>query len=152
MAGFVFKLDPLLRQRQREEDERKREVASLDRQRIEIEQRIRQIQERITENKSELTGRLIERVDANAIRSQAAMTFKLDAEARTLVIQLARLHKELKQARTVLVEASAKRKAIERLRERRYSAWLYEQERRETAEMDDLVTMRFGRGHGVDVA
>ena len=52
--------------------------------------------------------------------------------------QLAGVHKRLEAARARLLEAVRERRAIERLRERRYEAWLDNLTRRETAELNEI--------------
>lgn len=145
MKKFEFKLEPLLQQRGREEDEKRRAMAVLERKRLDIENQIRSIQHKITNNKNELYNRLSGVVDSSAIRAQAAMTNKLDAEARRLVLQLVDLHKSIDKAHTALMEAVTKRKSLQRLREMRLEAWQHELNQTEARELDDMVTMRYSR-------
>jgi flagellar protein FliJ len=44
-----------------------------------------------------------------------------------------------------LLEATKRRKAVELLRERRFEQWRLDLERRETAAVDELAVMRYGR-------
>ncbi|MCC6908935.1 MAG: flagellar FliJ family protein [Phycisphaerales bacterium] len=142
MARFRFNLDPLLKHRQRLEREKQRALAVLERRRLEIEDHIRAMQQRIADNKSELSRSLIGSVDTSAIRSQAAMSMQLDAQTRRLVVVLAEVYRRIDRARVELLEARTRAKAIERLRDRRYQEWKQAISKREAAIVDDLTTVR----------
>lgn len=138
MTQFRFRLDPLLKHRRRLEGEKQRALAVLERQRLAIEERIRAMQQRISDNKSELSRNLLGPVDTAAIRSQAAMCMQLDAQTVRLVVTLAEVYRRIERARAELLEARTRVKAIERLRERRYEQWRHTQTKRETAELDEV--------------
>ncbi len=141
MARFRFKLDPLLKHRRRLEGERQRALAALERQRLAIEDRIRAMQQRISDNKAELSRCLVGKVDTAAIRSQAAMCMQLDAQTVRLVVTLAEVYRRIERARADLLEARTHVKAIERLRERRHEQWRHAETKRETAALDELGAM-----------
>ncbi|MFG0330957.1 MAG: flagellar export protein FliJ [Phycisphaerales bacterium] len=145
MARFTFKLDPLLRLRRREEEERQRDLAVLLRRQHDIENQIRDIQRRIEEGKRELGSRLAGRVDAPAIRAHAQMTIDLDRRARQFAVGLAEVYRQIDRARGELIEARRRRRALELLRERRRDEWLRSYRRREANEIDDLVMSRYAR-------
>ncbi len=142
MPRFRFNLDPLLKHRHRLEGDKQRALAVLDRRRLEIENHIREMQQRIVENKAELGRSLIGAVDTSAIRAQAAMSMQLDAQTRRLVLVLAEVYRRIERARAELLEARTRAKAIDRLRDRRYEDWRRALSKRETAANDDLTTVR----------
>lgn len=139
MPKFRFKLDPVLRARRIEEREKQRAVAEIERERREYEDRLRQMQQHITAGKGELRGRLTGRIDPAALRQQAHNSLSLSRKAQRTVLELAGVHKRLDAARRELVEAMRRRRAVELLRDKRYEQWLAEQEKADTAMIDELA-------------
>ena len=138
MAKFRFALQAVLNQRVRAEQERLVAVAELERQRIEIEGQLRELQGRIEYERSEMREGLGSIVNVGAIRMQAAASLHAVADAQKLVFRLAGVHQRTKGARVKLAEATAARKAMELLKERRYQEWLAEENRREDRLLDDV--------------
>jgi flagellar export protein FliJ len=64
------------------------------------------------------------------------------ASAQRAVVRLAGVQKRLEMARLDLIAATAERRGVEVLRERRFEAWKREQDRREAAAMDEMAVMR----------
>ncbi|MFG0274570.1 MAG: flagellar export protein FliJ [Phycisphaerales bacterium] len=146
MARFVFRMQRLLEQRQREEDERTRAVAELDRQRVDLEAKIRAAQGAIDGAKRDLRDALAGQtrggagavLDVRSARLQAGATIQQVMRTQQLAIALAGVHQRLNTARAALLEAATKRKAVELLRAKQYDRWLLEQNRRESAAMDEM--------------
>ena len=59
MAGFVFRLQPVLESRRRAEQDARRAVARLQRQRLDIEDGLRRHQRQITSGKDRMRGSMI---------------------------------------------------------------------------------------------
>ncbi|MEM9373023.1 MAG: flagellar FliJ family protein [Planctomycetota bacterium] len=143
MARFVFRLRPVLELREREEKDRMRIVADLESRRARIESQIRGCQDRIVEGRREVAGALSGgSVDLGAARLGSAATLRHDQEARRSVLELAGVMQQLERARAELVRAATARRAIELLRDRAHERFLDEENRRESAAMDDLMVMR----------
>lgn len=163
MARFVFKLQRLLDHRRRLERERQKAVAELERQRLQLEGRIRDHQRSIVDTRSqlrqallgeqlglpalagartELDGARAERVSFADVRAQASASLGLVMKTQQMAIALAGLHKRLDAARLELLKAATDRKAVELLREKRHRRWVEDQARRETAQLDDLTSAR----------
>lgn len=148
MPRFRFHLQPVLDQRQRAEDRCRLAVATLERQRLDIERAIRACQDGIAHERGELRRYLAGGegpVPLRDARLQAAAGASLDARARQEVLRLAGLCKRLEAARSELLAATAARKAVELLRERRLDAWRCEQSRLEAAAVDELAVMGASR-------
>ena len=145
MARFRFRLQTLLRQREIAEQTHRRAVADLERQRLELEGRIRRHQEAISSGKQDLRDQLVGRLDGSQLRGQAAMAMRAMRDAQQLVLELAGLHRRIETAREGLREASARRRALELLRDRQYARWQEQITRREDAMIDDLVAARASR-------
>lgn len=140
MARFRFKLDPLLRLRQRTEDERKRVVAGLQRERMGIEQQLRDMQAFITGGKHDQRDCLEGNVEIDALRAHAAMTMRHVRDAQRLAINLAGVHQRLEAARGELAEAARERRALEILKERRFDEWRRRLEKAEDASIDEVAS------------
>jgi flagellar FliJ protein len=145
MARFIFKLQAVLRQRRIIEDQRKKALADLLRQRVGLENELRDMQTAIRDDKSRMTGALIGRVDVRRIRQHASHVAQTTARAHTIVLRLSGLHHQIDHARAALLRAARDRKAIELLRDRQHRRWLAEQNRREAAALDELATQTHGR-------
>tara|TARA_R110002072_G_scaffold2188_10_gene18126 strand:- start:1219 stop:1680 length:462 start_codon:yes stop_codon:yes gene_type:complete len=150
MAGFKFKLQPVLEMREREEREKKLALAELERERMWIENRIRGYQRNIETEQSSLAQMLGTQggVDLRGARLQANAAVSNRFSAQRAVLELTGVHHQIERARTELAEASARRKAVELLRDRQQEAFELEQRRRESIEMDDMSVMRYSRGQG----
>ena len=144
MPTFTFQLDPLLRLREREEQKLQAEVARIERQRLALEADLRQQQERVTGAREVLRSSLTGTLDAQHVRMYASTAMQQMRRAQRILPELALVHRRLEEARVLLVEAARKRRALERLREKRKQAWVADLERAEAAALDDLVTGRQG--------
>ncbi len=146
MARFVFDLEPVLEQRRREERERMRKVAELERERLSLEDEIRTCRAAMDQERDDLRDLLAvgRRVDLRGARMQASVSIREMARAQRAVLRLAGVHKQLLGARAELLEASKRRKSVESLRDRRREEWERELSRREDRELDDLGVMRAG--------
>ncbi len=140
MGGFRFELEPVLRQREQVERERQVAFAAIDRERLALESELRAARAMIEDERRELRRRLGGGGGRfGAVREQAMAVGALDRRAAGIGVRLGEVLQRLKEARGELVEASADRRAIELLRERRYELWRREQLRREQRELDDIV-------------
>ncbi len=139
MARFLFKLEAVLKQRRNEERDEQLAVAEIERQRIGLENRIRGMQSRIAAERLELRRVLVSPGNGfDDIRRQAGAATVLNAQTQRLVLELAGVHTRLDKARSKLQLATRRRKAMGRLRERRYEAWDMDERRKEAGAADDL--------------
>jgi flagellar FliJ protein len=149
MPRFTFNLQPVLEQRLRVEREKQRRVAELERERLTVEREIAGHQRAITAERDDLRARLFDersgtRVNLPQIRQQAHASLGMIARAQRAVIRLAGIQQRLDAARLELIQATAARRGVEVLRERRYEAWKHEQDRREAGALDEMAVMRAG--------
>ena len=150
MPRFVFKLQPVLEQRLREERERMLEVAELERTRLALESRIRECQHLMSDERRALASALGvgQRVDLQSVRLQAGASLRHNFDAQRAVLELAGVFRKLESARASLAHASARRKAVELLRDQQKTTFEREQDQRETRELDEISVMRHGRHEG----
>ncbi len=151
MARFRFGLRAVLELREREERERQRVVASLERERMELEASLRACQSSIRACKEDLRdamGRGSGPVDAPSLRLDAGSALGTQIRAHQAALRLAGVHRRLETARAGLMEATRARRAIEVLKERRLAAWEAEERRKEGAMLDEVGTMGASRRAG----
>lgn len=151
MRRFRFKLEPVLEQRRRVEEEEQRAVAEVERERLALEERIRAYARAITQEREDLRRQLMLGGDLRAARLQANASLDLTNKANRAVLELAGVHKRLDAARLRLLEAMTRRKAMEVLRDRAEQDWRQELKRREAAELDEMMVMRHGRTEPADL-
>lgn len=143
MARFEFSLEALVTQRERVEKEKQRRVAAVQQEIQAVMRGIQDIHARISqENRTlgarELTGRLDMQYIAHEKRFVANLQIKAAGEMK----RLTGLEQALSLARAELMAAARARKVLEKLREKHFSRWRAEQERKETAEMDEIAMRR----------
>ncbi len=143
--AFSFRLQPLLDFRASQEEQARlrlaREIGQLERQRQAL-QELLQRRQRVSADLEAAKG---------GTMSGARITLFFDAIAgidaacefqrRTIAAQ----ERLVEDARRNLAAARQARRIVERLRERALAAWQAEERLREQKEMDELVTLRFGR-------
>lgn len=153
MARFVFKLQPVLDQRERAERDQMLVVAELERERLALESRIRTCQQMMSDERRALAEALGvgQRVDVRGVKLQAGASLKHSFDAQRSVLELASVHRKLQAERAELARLSAQKKAVELLRDQQRAAFEREQARRETLELDEMSVMRHARrkGHAV---
>jgi len=153
MSRFVFRLQTVLEQREREERDRRVALSRFERARVEIEQRIRAYQQSIAQAKRDVSGHAMEpvgdagamRVNMRSMRLQANAALHLQIKAQMLVVRLAELNKDLERARLELSASRTRRRAVELLKEKAYEQWKRDQAKRESNEIDEINTMRAAR-------
>lgn len=156
MGRFIFTLAAVLELRRAEEQGCQLALAEIERQRLDLEAQVRAAQAQLRSQKDDLKALLSGRapweptigagaVDLRTVRLQAAASLRSQGGAQRLAIQLAGVYQRADRARGELARAMRRRRAVELLRERQHEAWRREQDRRETAELDEIATMRAGR-------
>jgi len=151
MPRFVFELEAVLKQRLAEERERQLAVATLERERQQLEELLRSYQRDLTGERDELRDQLAATqagaatLDLRGVRFQAGASLRLITLAQRAVLQLAGVHKKIDAARLLLLQAAMRRKGVEMLREKRYEEWKLEQKRKEEASLDELNVVRASR-------
>ncbi len=151
MPRFVFRLQPVLDQRQREERDKQLAVAGLERDRLALESRIRACQRMMSDERATLAMALSSgrRVDLRAVRMQAGASLKHNFDAQRTVLELASVFKRLGAARAELAHASARRKAVELLRDQQRREFERELDRREANDLDEMSVMRHSSMKGI---
>jgi flagellar FliJ protein len=103
------------------------------------------MQDTIRDSKQSMADGLVGRVDLTRVGQFARYSGHAATRARQIVVKLAGLEKQIEDARQALLDATKQRKSLELLRDKHEAQWRYEQDRRETNELDELATTRFAR-------
>ncbi|MHC4218874.1 MAG: flagellar export protein FliJ [Planctomycetota bacterium] len=140
MPKFTFRLEPLLKARRRAEQDAQRAVAQLQRQRMVLEDTLRNFQRKISHGKESLRGALAGSIDMRSLRLEAGASLHLVRKAQQVVLQMAGLNQQQETARVGLIEARKHRRALELLREQRYEQWKRALNKAEDARLDELAT------------
>ncbi|HFB83206.1 MAG TPA: flagellar export protein FliJ [Thermodesulfatator sp.] len=142
---FRFRFETLLRLRRQEEEMIRHELAQAM---AEWEQ----LTEKITRARLELKEEM-ERLKGNLLWAQEVQDLGLGLDSRLANIEnleetRRQLARKIEETRERLIEASKRRKILERLRERDLLAFRKEQEALWQKEIDELVVLRHGREEG----
>ncbi len=142
MQRFHFRYATLLKQAERHEQQRQRELAERLRTRIILETQLRDMQTTIQTAKHELGEGLVGKVDLAAIGAVARYAGDSTLRGRAIVQRLARLDGQIDRARSDLADATRKRRSLELLHDRDHEAWKKERRRKETLELDEVASRR----------
>jgi flagellar export protein FliJ len=143
-------LQVVLEQRRRLERDALGVLAMAQNERASVEAELAELRGVVEAERDVARGLMLGRVSARSLREHVAGELGADRRARALAVKLAGVQKRVDRARELLRRASVQREAIEKLRERRYRAWVDELEKAERLELDDLFVMRRGHGEAVE--
>lgn len=139
MARFRFSLEGVLRQRALVEREKQRVVA--DRQAIvaKLTTELRALDQQMQSATAEVRDhRLVGRLDLSYLAAHRRYALAMQRRAVELARRIASAQVAVEQAQAELVEAARRRKAIEKLREKRLAQWQAEHQRKESSELDEI--------------
>lgn len=144
MAGFVYRMENILKIKRQMENQAKMEFAKKQELLMQEQTRLLELQEKKQTCLEQ--GRALRR------QTLHAMDLKQNADACTAVDELIlaqlkkleRAGKELDEARRKLELLRQERKAQERLREKAFDEFLKEEKEKEAKEIDELVSFTYG--------
>ncbi len=145
MAKFVFRLEPLLTARRHAEQDARRVVAVIERERLGLEDELRRHQQQIMSDKQQMRGSMTGSLDMRSLRQSAGVTLHGIRKAQQAVLKLAGVSQRMESARAKLLKTRTRRRAIELLREKRFDQWKMVQSKAETAALDELAVGRAAR-------
>ncbi|MEX0745792.1 MAG: flagellar export protein FliJ [Phycisphaeraceae bacterium] len=145
MPAFRFKFESVLEHRRRVEDECQRELAQHLRGRMILQNQLGQMQGTIQQAKHELGDALVGRVDLDRVSGFARYSGHSTDRAMQIVRRMARMEKQITEARQRLLEATRERKAIELLRDQHARQWERDRQRRDAIALDELATQQYLR-------
>lgn len=145
---FTFSLEPVLDVRREREREAMLRVAELDRERLALEQRVRDLRaeaDRARGDLRECFAGASRDLALRGVRLQANTIFSLHGQTHAGALALAGVLKRLESARAELMRATTERKAVERLRERRLEQWRAEGKRTEMRRDEEVASIMTDR-------
>jgi flagellar FliJ protein len=152
MARFVFRLEVVLRQRKRAEQEAQRELAVRQARLVAAEDELKRLEERVRAasddvRQNHLTGSL----DLNFLSAHRRFLNAMQRQGMEIVQRIAAGRNLVEEARMLLAEAARNRKVIEKLRERQLARWREEQQRMESIAFDE-IGMQIGYANSVEAS
>jgi flagellar FliJ protein len=145
MARFRFNLEGLLKLRRLEEDRAKSAFLLRFRCYRLVEAEIAEIGRRREEAKARCRESSLGSLDMDALLRSRRFINVLFQRIEEKRAELSRLRPALEEARGAYRKAAARRKAIEKIRERRRLEFLREEDRREGRELDEVGGVGFIR-------
>jgi len=142
MRRFVFKLDRVLNYRVAVEEEKKRVLADAQRAVATQREHIRIIEAEIDRQMSQLRSRSVASVDVRDLAARRSYINYLRAALSSAYEALEFLKGQLAERRDELIAASKERKVLERVREKRFGEYMYEEDREEQKFIDEIGTFR----------
>ena len=146
MQRFVFKLESVRRLRLQQEEAVQAELARVMRERNVVAEQLAQ-------------SRAAEQELYDYLRAPGRTAAEMAHVARfgtwhrqqifNLGVRMRQFDKGVELVRARLVDARARREALDRLREKELQSWRVAAQREEQAELDEIATIRAARGLGV---
>jgi len=145
MARFVFRLAPLLKMRERIEEQAKAALGKA----IGIEEKERAVLRRLEEELQDSVADQRRARDGDIWVQGQILSMDWNARRKTeIAAQQARIldaAAHVKEAQSLLVEARRGVQVLEKLRDRRKEQWRLEENRKELATLSDLAAQRWMR-------
>ncbi len=136
---FKFRLDPLLRIRQHEEEQRKQALGRALAKLNEQTERARRYDQMIRDEHHRLRdGHLVGPLDLRHLAHHRRYVNSVMRGMVQTLCERAETQQQSQQARSELVEAVKRRKALDNLRQRRRGQWQREVDKAERAELDEM--------------
>ena len=140
MPGFRFKLDTVLRHRERIEQDRQRDLALAQAELVKVQEQLRRLNESVENSTADLrANHLIGPINLAYLTAHRRFVLSMRREGTALVAVLREHDAKVAAARDVLAEATRERKVLEKLRENQLVKWKEGQARREAADLDEVA-------------
>ncbi len=140
MKRFEFSLQTVFELRQREEDDAKRELAAKEGELRDRQKEMEEVREILKQFQlDEKTSRAGART-VNELRLSVSWRHKLKTDLVKKAQEVDEVISDINLARSKLIEATKKRKGMELLREKKFTAWQKERNRKDQAFLDELAT------------
>lgn len=144
MPRFIFKLEGVLRQRKQIEQQRQRDVAMTQQQVSQLQAVLRELNQSLQAATEDMrNNRLIGKLDLAFLAAHRRYSLAMQRKGQGIVQRLAQLAKQVETQQKALIEATKRRKAIDKLKERRMTQWRDDLERREMTELDEITNQLF---------
>ena len=141
MAKFAFKLDGVLRHRQRLEREAQRALAEKLAAAAGLQDQLKRLNDDLVQSTNVLRSQhLVGSIDLSYLTAHRRYTADVTRRGTLLMQKLALAQRAVDEARRALGEAARQRKVLETLRETHLARWRAEQARRDLSQTDEVAT------------
>jgi flagellar FliJ protein len=138
MAKFIFKLESLLKQRKREEQECQRLLAEQAAVVNAAEEAVRRINQTVQDGHDNVRRHLMGKLDMGFLTAHRRFMGAMQRQVAELMQKVVVAKNRMEEARTRLAEAARRHKAIQKLREKQFDRWRTDQARWEAAQSDEI--------------
>jgi len=145
MKKFAFRLQPVLKLRRQQEDQKKRVVGAILAEMNEYQRQAVEMARAVEDQRGSLKQNIQGRVNVRWIAHYQGYVTSMQQAINTRVNSVAQLQQKLAVAREELAEAAKRTKIVEKLRERRKARYDTRLKRLEVREMDEAGANTFLR-------
>lgn len=139
MATFRFPLEGVLRHRKLIEEQKQREMASLQQEMRLAQDALRELNESAQQTIGDLRqNHLVGRLDLAFLAAHRRYMLAVHRRGTNMAQKMALLQRQIDDARGALLTASVQRKVIEKLRDNQKERWAAEIARKEFVELDEI--------------
>lgn len=150
MARFRYRMQNILSVKEKLETQAKNEFALAAAKVNEEEAKLKTLTDRCDVMLDKLKGLYEDSLDVPSIKETADAVELLKYHINLQKLNLAAANRELEVARQKLTEAVQDRKTHERLKEKQFEEFRREEAAKESKEIDELVSYKFGSADGED--
>ena len=144
MACFRFSMQNILNMKEKLEDQAKNEYAQANARLLREQEKLEKIVARREEAREKLKLVLCETLSVDEIRTRENAVEVLKFYAMQQQLAVMRCEKEVEVAREKLSEAMKERKIFEKLREKAFEEFVFEEKKIEQKEVDELMSYKHG--------
>jgi len=130
----------VLRQRERIEQERQRELAVVQADMVQLQSELRAFNTEVQRNVLAARNQLLGKLDMGYLAAHRRYMLGMQRKVHDLAQRMAAQQQRVDEAHRNLIEATKRKKIVEKLRERQQERWAAEQNRREAGALDELTT------------
>ena len=144
MACFRFSMQNILNMKEKLEDQAKNKYAQANARLLREQEKLEIIVARREEAREKLKLVLYETLSVSEIRTRENAVEVLKYYAMQQQLAVKRCEKEVEVAREELSEAMKERKIFEKQREKAFEQFVFEENRKEQKEVDELMSYKHG--------
>lgn len=148
MKKFRFKLEPVLRHRSHIEQVKKKELADVNRELLDAQKKLSSFEKEFRNTQVSIEREeSIKTLNMENILMFEAYLIHLKRMIELQHILIEQIELKLQKKRLEYVEALKAKKVIEKLREKKYVAYMQEMDKLEQKQIDDMAVTKYVRQH-----
>ncbi len=144
MSKFRYRMQNILDVKSKLEEQARLEFALANRALMEEEEKLQKLIDRKKAYEAEIVRLLHEKLRLEKIRENEQASKTMDTLIATQRLQVKAAERKVEQARLKLQEVMQERKTHEKLREHAFEEFVQEENARESKEIDELTSYRYG--------